>query len=104
MVAREECSDEADQNASSVAQRAAELFNELANEDVVSSKSAKTMRAADLPEAKQLGKRFLAVLRHNAGTAVQTGSEGWLPVSELLFECGASFDQFSAAVEKGGHR
>ena len=64
------------------------------------------MRAADLPEAKKLGKRFLAVLHTGAGrrTAVATGSEGWLPVADLLIECGVSFNEFCAAVEQGGRR
>ena len=64
------------------------------------------MRAADLPAAKTLGKRFLAVLRSGAGrrTAVETGSGGWLPVADLLQECRVSFAEFCAAVEQGGRR
>ena len=64
------------------------------------------MRTAELPAAKKMGKRFLAVLRSGAGkrTAVETGSVGWLPVADLLQECRASFDEFSAAIEQGGRR
>ena len=64
------------------------------------------LRAADIPAAKRLGKRFLAVLRHGAGrrTAVEIGSGGWLLVADLLQECRVSFDEFCAAVEQGGRR
>ena len=65
-----------------------------------------SLHASPCPSPEQLGKRFLAVLRNGVGrrTSVETDTEGWLPVHDLLQECRVSFDDFCAAVQHGGRR
>ena len=65
-----------------------------------------SLHASPCPSPEQLGKRFLAVLRSGVGrrTSVETDTEGWLPVHDLLQECRVWFDDFCTAVQQGGRR